>query len=61
MGFISVGQGWRTFSMARAQTVYKFRSVSRANGNFKEQNKVLEPSTILIKYRIIIIIIIYAL
>jgi len=33
-------------------------SVSRANGNFNEQNMALETSTILTKYRIIIIIII---
>jgi cell division protein FtsI/penicillin-binding protein 2 len=32
--------------------------LSRATGNFKEQNKVLESSTIIINYWIIIIIII---
>ena len=39
LGFINVGQGWRNFSRARAQTVYKFRRNSfSCQWEFDEQN-----------------------
>jgi len=56
-----LGQGWQNFVRAYAQIFYKI--LWRANGNFKEQNrvlfkeqnKVLEYSIIIINYSIIII------
>ena len=48
--------GWRPFLMACDLTVYKFQRNSTAcPRNFEEQNKFLEPSTIIINYIIIII------
>jgi len=49
-----LNQGWRTLLRARAQTLYKFRRILlRTYGNFEEQNKVLEPTIIIINYCII--------
>jgi hypothetical protein len=56
-----VAHGWRIVLEVRAQIVDKFQEVlSRARGNFEQQNKVLEVSIIIINCCIIIIIIINA-
>jgi len=42
-GLINISQGWRTFLRARAQLPINFEEIlSRARGNFDEQNMVLE-------------------
>jgi len=50
-------QGWRTFfEGASPNLLYISKKVlSRALGNFEEQNKVLEPCIIIINYCIIFI------
>jgi len=49
-------QGWRTFLRGCAQNFCKFgrKNLPLARGNFEDQNKVLEFSTIIINYCILI-------
>jgi hypothetical protein len=48
---VALKQDWLNVSRTRAQIVYEFRrNFSRAQGNFEEQNKVLECSIIIISY-----------
>jgi hypothetical protein len=56
-----LGRGRQTFGerVLKMSINSKNFFFSRAHGNFEEQNKVLEPSTIIINYCVIIIIAYY--